>query len=892
MQHAQSPPVKSPDPFELERLAEELAERDALHPLDLDSSDVPDLPDFIPLSHNDPFLTTTSFNVDDFLLSRSYTSLPDLRSELKDYLSSLKEELVQLINDDYEAFISLSTDLRGEGKRLEKMKVPLSVLKTQAQLAREGLQVVQTAIQQKLDARSKIREEKAYLHMLIKISESVTKLESLLHVAPPPGQSPGGEGSGRLFPSQWPGESPSETPDLAARGNRAKHLSRAAAEYSQLTYHVSKAKDDDCAFINEIQWRVDRIQSTLSSDLDHVFSAAVTVMATSKDTKTSEIERTKAFADVSECLRIYDNLGLWRNSENILRRDLMQDFLRKTVYSGALSVPRSPLMPHTPALAVPQLVESGNNFLRTPYTPYTAFASKKNPFEAQMSSGPATAYLLDDSDDSLAAFYNQILRFVERDMTRIMETADRVSLKSTAASKLKDKNGAAAMAAVFASPKKERGYVEGFEIMSNVVWAEVGQKVMDELGNVVFAAGNPDEFRKRYETTQAFIRSLEFLAPSTHAVESMRVHPVYATFERRWQLPIYFQLRWKEIVPKVEDALAPFTNSGLKHERGQFITTQSNAVWTAITSCWSAQIYIPELGFRFWRLTLQLLSRYKTWVKKNAPGLEDVPRKGKSGPGSDKLSSTQSPTSRSSTPVIGDNSTPESTEADNQTIKQSAALMSDILKLADLSRTLWTQEISIMLPDFHEDVGLPEDALRQQLADLEAFVPLLSDQVVQILSRRCCDALLPVRSIPSQFRAMSNKRPPAEPSYFVHTILRPLKDFFAGSGERLKEAHMRAYATEIFDNVCQRYIYYLSAMKKTEESLRRLKRGKKQTTALSFFGGGQQDNGRDEERIRQQMILDVEAFAKDGEGLGVDTQALDSFKMLLDMVQASLLEDA
>jgi len=126
----------------------------------------------------------------------------------------------------------------------------------------------------------------------------------------------------------------------------------------------------------------------------------------------------------------------------------------------------------------------------------------------------------------------------------------------------------------------------------------------------------------------------------------------------------------------------------------------------------------------------------------------------------------------------------------------------------------------------------------------------------------------------------------------VHTILRPLKYFFAGPGERLKEAHMRAYATEIFDNVCQRYIYYLSAMKKTEESLQRLKRGKKQTTALSFFGGGQQDNGRDEERIRQQMILDVEAFAKDGEGLGVDTQVLDSFKMLLDMVQASFLEDA
>jgi hypothetical protein len=36
----------------------------------------------------------------------------------------------------------------------------------------------------------------------------------------------------------------------------------------------------------------------------------------------------------------------------------------------------------------------------------------------------------------------------------------------------------------------------------------------------------------------------------------MRSHPTYAAFERRWQLPVYFQLRWKDIVGKVEDVLA------------------------------------------------------------------------------------------------------------------------------------------------------------------------------------------------------------------------------------------------------------------------------------------------------------------------------------------------
>jgi conserved oligomeric Golgi complex subunit 2 len=40
------------------------------------------------------------------------------------------------------------------------------------------------------------------------------------------------------------------------------------------------------------------------------------------------------------------------------------------------------------------------------------------------------------------------------------------------------------------------------------------------------------------------------------AIESMRLHPVYSAFERRWQLPVYFQLRWKEIVTKLEEQLA------------------------------------------------------------------------------------------------------------------------------------------------------------------------------------------------------------------------------------------------------------------------------------------------------------------------------------------------
>lgn len=68
--------------------------------------------------------------LEEFLWERRNIALPDLRAELRQQLAKLKEELVKLINDDYEAFISLSADLRDEGARLERLRRPLETLKT------------------------------------------------------------------------------------------------------------------------------------------------------------------------------------------------------------------------------------------------------------------------------------------------------------------------------------------------------------------------------------------------------------------------------------------------------------------------------------------------------------------------------------------------------------------------------------------------------------------------------------------------------------------------------------------------------------------------------------------------------------------------------------------
>lgn len=81
-----------------------------------------------------------------------------------------------------------------------------------------------------------------------------------------------------------------------------------------------------------------------------------------------------------------------------------------------------------------------------------------------------------------------------------------------------------------------------------------------------------------------------------------------------------------------------------------------------------------------------------------------------------------------------------------------------------------------------------------------------------------------------------------------------------------------------------RYIQYLTAMKKTEESLRRLKKGKRTTFGI-FQSSNTQDDDKDEERIQVQMMLDVEGLGQDAQSLGIEIRCVESYAQLIQMVR-------
>jgi hypothetical protein len=96
------------------------------------------------------------------------------------------------------------------------------------------------------------------------------------------------------------------------------------------------------------------------------------------------------------------------------------------------------------------------------------------------------------------------------------------------------------------------------------------------------------------------LANLETFAPSAASIINIRNSPDLAKLNRQWQLPVYFQLRWKDITSTLEQSLERPVASK------EWLIPQTGSVYLAVEACWAEDIHIQELADRFYKLTLQV----------------------------------------------------------------------------------------------------------------------------------------------------------------------------------------------------------------------------------------------------------------------------------------------
>jgi conserved oligomeric Golgi complex subunit 2 len=85
-----------------------------------------------------------------------------------------------------------------------------------------------------------------------------------------------------------------------------------------------------------------------------------------------------------------------------------------------------------------------------------------------------------------------------------------------------------------------------------------------------------------------------------------------------------------------------------------------------------------------------------------------------------------------------------------------------------------------------------------------------------------------------------------------------------------------------------RYASYLNQIKKNEEALRRLKKNAR--TGFSLFGaaqGAQDDQAKDDERVRAQMIMDVDRLGHEAQVFGVTLSDIPAYQALRELAAQS-----
>ncbi|KAJ3187266.1 Conserved oligomeric Golgi complex subunit 2 [Irineochytrium annulatum] len=351
-------------------------------------------------------------------------------------LSSLKNELIELINRDYADFINLSTNLVGVDKIINEISSPLEKVKADvsmgAQMVKTYLQSMVEALHMKLEGRATIRDKKAYLQLYLSIHESVGKLENLLNIA----ESRSG------YNASMNGEM--GLPD------RGKLIEPVAIEYNQLQFLVSRGKDTQ--FVENIEWRINRIKETLTQTL-------------------------------AQSLRSSFNAVLM-HPNNTSSISLLTQYLRTYVL-------------------IDKIKEAGMTIV-------------------------ASALESTTSSDPLADMYAKIINFIKVPCDRILTIA----------------------AKVFRDAQ--------FDLLVDVLFADTVTAISKRL-NVIFNPGIPNIFHKNYKTTIVFLTEFERCAKSRRSLLALRNYPSYQEFLKRWNLMVYFQIRLKEIVSVMEEAVASST---------------------------------------------------------------------------------------------------------------------------------------------------------------------------------------------------------------------------------------------------------------------------------------------------------------------------------------------
>jgi len=407
------------------------------------------------------------------------------------------------------------------------------------------------------------------------------------------------------------------------------------------------------------------------------------------------------------------------------------------------------------------------------------------------------------------------------------------------------------------------------------------------------------------ENLQAFYYHPTYLTSASIQKAQQRIssHGTTVDFYKKFNLPIYYQLRFAELTSRVNTVLDRIRVEGWKTPMNVITATSTHTlqlpIFVEIQDClvwmWSSQVYLKPMTHRFLRGVVQVLGRFIAFLMEGLDGKilfgttksnEDI-----TGVSSSSNSDVSSSQDSSKLNIYSSNeglySWVDRIDDVAMVASDAAILHSWILDdyLQVIYRALSSASNNQTKGDESTDDNVKEmlsvcrEVLLDASRDLDIVVKRSWDDIItDALIKKCVGPIAAVKGIAATFR-MTNRPAPTLASPFVATILRSLKEFDSVNGTRVPQSIGRRWKERVLNSVADKYSTSVAELfetiQKTEEALKNRKGRKTATSGLS-----------DGDKVKMQLYLDSQEFLRQVQQLNLDSSSsIEGLKVLVSLTE-------
>ncbi|OAD54822.1 Conserved oligomeric Golgi complex subunit 2 [Eufriesea mexicana] len=398
--------------------------------------------------------------------------------------------------------------------------------------------------------------------------------------------------------------------------------------------------------------------------------------------------------------------------------------------------------------------------------------------------------------------------------------------------------------------------VKGFNFLVNSFWIDVEEKI-NQYVKCIFAPGDPILFH-------SFLEKLENECVTSESLIALKENSQYKNFLKKWNLPVYFQIRFQEIASKIEtiltEPISPTSVRGTLESlvQNDFSLCTTYVIWENLQKIWDNDMYLYQLFHKFWKFSLQICARYQIWTQTVLKEVWPIENE-----------------------INNLNKVEHSTRLNfliclYKDTEKFVNILPSILEIAQLKLK---EETSTVLK-------LLKDSLDETINNLKKIWPQITKEIVNELLKQCVMHLKQVNDIPRLFRR-TKRDVPTKPCTYIKNTLAFLINFHADY-KKVIPTNVNCWLELALSLLTEHYLAsvtdVLTSVQITEESLRRLKQIRdKSMGSLSSEVQGISDN----EKIRIQLQVDVQAYVNMITDMEISTLNVLHMKDLLHIVETA-----